>query len=120
VVDEPVKDSALARKAPVATLQRPRQNQDIVRELELLHAAQAAWRSDEPARALATIEQHQRRYPRSELAQEREALHVLILCALGRVPEAQRRAHKLLERAPQLPLRAAIEESCAVRKAALK
>jgi hypothetical protein len=86
---------------------RPNHSSDLVRELELLHAAQAAWRGAEPARALATVEQHQRRYPHSELAQEREALHVLILCELGRVTEAKKRAHRLLERAPQLPLRAA-------------
>ena len=87
----------------------------LAAELELLHRAQAAWRAREAARALAIVDEHRTRYPRSELRLEREALQVLALCELGRKRDAARVARALLTRDPNSPLRASIEQSCALK-----
>jgi hypothetical protein len=84
-------------------------------ELELLHEAQAAWRARDARGALSLLEAHRARYPRSTLRSEREGLQVLSLCELGRKSEAARVARRLLEHAPNSPLRAAIEQSCALQ-----
>jgi hypothetical protein len=84
-------------------------------ELELLHEAQAAWRARDARGALSLLVAHRERYPRSTLRSEREGLEVLSLCELGRKTEAARVARRLLERAPKSPLRAAIEQSCALQ-----
>jgi hypothetical protein len=87
----------------------------LAAELELLHRAQAAWRAREAARALAIVDEHRTRYPRSELRLEREALQVLALCELDRKHDATRVARALLARDPNSPLRASIEQSCALK-----
>lgn len=84
-------------------------------ELELLHRAQSAWRAKDATRAMTLLDQHRTRFPRSELKLERDGLRVLTLCELGQKSEAKALAHKLLERAPRSPLRATIEESCALK-----
>ncbi len=87
----------------------------LAAELELLHRAQSAWRAREAARALSIVDEHRARYPRSALRVEREGLQVLALCELGRKSEAARVARALLAREPLSPLRAAIEQSCALK-----
>jgi len=84
-------------------------------ELVLLHAAQAAWRAGDPERALTLSAQHRRRYPRSALGLERDALRVLALCDLKRSEEAERLGRAWLARAPSSPLRTSIERSCAMQ-----
>jgi hypothetical protein len=82
-------------------------------ELDLLHEAQAKWRSGNAPAALAVIGEHRTRFPRSALAPERDALAVLSLCATNRVAEAKRLARHFLATAPRSPLKRAVEESCA-------
>ena len=84
-------------------------------EIELLHRAQAAWRAHDATQAMTLIDEHRTRFPRSELRLERDGLRVLTLCELGRKSEATALAHKLLDKAPRSPLRATIEESCALK-----
>jgi hypothetical protein len=88
---------------------------ELQAELALLHGAQVAWRAQDAAAALALLEQHRTRYPRSQLGLERDSLQVLVLCELGRRDEAGRLAHAVLARAPHSPLRASIEQSCALK-----
>lgn len=112
---EPAPDPA--EQAPLRAIShaKPKARGTLSDELELLHRAQAAWRAHEAPQALALIDQHKRRFPRSELRLEREGLRVLTLCELGRTNEARALAHKLLDKAPRSPLRATIEESCALK-----
>jgi len=84
-------------------------------ELELLHRAQSAWRGDDAAAAMAALDQHRARFPRSTLRPERESLRVLALCELGKKAEAKALARKLIKQAPRSPLRVTIEESCALK-----
>jgi hypothetical protein len=87
----------------------------LAAELELLHSAQAAWRARDARQALAFVKSHRARYPRSALALERDAIQVLSLCELGQKQEASALGRSWLERAEHSPLRASIEQSCALR-----
>ena len=120
----PIKEAAPApvllpeppeRPAHAIAPKRQAARNTLGQELELLHRAQAAWRAHDAGDALALIDQHRARFPRSELWVERDGLRVLTLCGLGRKAEATTLARRLLERAPQSPLRATIEESCALK-----
>jgi hypothetical protein len=81
-------------------------------EVLLLHRARAALRSN-PAHAASLARRHEQRYPRSQLAAEREVVTILALCGLGRTSDAERRAKALASRSPAL---AALEGSCAERR----
>jgi len=87
----------------------------LAQELDLLHEAQAKWRGGDAEGALSLLALHRERYPRSEVAPERDALRVLSLCATGRAAEARKAAQRFLQRYPRSPLRASVEESCALR-----
>jgi hypothetical protein len=84
-------------------------------ELDLLHRAQMAWRAREAAGALALLNEHRARFPHSTLQLERDALQVLTLCELGKTADAARLARSVLAAAPHSPLRASLEESCALK-----
>lgn len=92
----------------------PKVVEDLAAEATLLHRAQSAWRNKDSQAALQVLEDHRRRYPRSQLSSERDGLRVLVLCDLGRKGEARTLAKKFLRQAPDSPLRASVEESCAL------
>ena len=95
-----------AKKQPTAALDE---------ELELLHRAQSAWRARDAASAVSLLDEHRARFPRSQLRLERDGLRILTLCELGEKAQAAALAKKLIARAPRSPLRATIEESCALK-----
>jgi hypothetical protein len=68
-------------------------------EVALLQRAQDALGAD-PARALALASEHEQRFPRGSLGQERELLAVSALVALGRSEDARARAIRFLARHP--------------------
>jgi hypothetical protein len=84
-------------------------------ELDLLHEAQSSLQAGNAASALSLLTAHRKRYPRSQLASERDALTVLSLCAINRAVEARSVARRFLETAPRSPLKTSVEESCAGR-----
>ena len=102
--EEPHHAAATKSALPHATLPE---------ELDLLHEAQAKWRSGNAPAALAIIAEHRARFPHSALGPERDALAVLSLCATNRVTEAKRLARHFLATAPHSPLKKSVEESCA-------
>jgi hypothetical protein len=63
----------------------------------------------DPARALALATEHEQRFPRGALGQEREVIAVGALVALGRAPEARARAARFVERFPGSAYRQRIE-----------
>ncbi|MCY0987627.1 hypothetical protein OV203_10860 [Nannocystis sp. ILAH1] len=71
-------------------------------ERRLLEAAQAALQRGAPAAALASLDEHARRFARGLLADEREVLRVLVLCAEQRPDEAEAVAQALLRGGPGL------------------
>jgi hypothetical protein len=70
---------------------RSRPTPQVAGEAALLERAQAALRAD-PSGALALTEQHQRRYPKGALGQEREVIAIEALKRLGRAEAASARA----------------------------
>jgi RNA polymerase sigma-70 factor (ECF subfamily) len=68
-----------------ATESRP----DALREeVQLLRDAQAALRRQDAATALATLDDHARRFPRGQLAAERETTRIRALCAAKKPEDA--------------------------------
>ncbi len=97
-VSAPQAISSAARAAPAAsttasaiasaTASASNEPADPRAELALLTEARAAL-SSSPARALSLAEEHARRFPSSQLGQERSALRIQALAALGRTTEAR-------------------------------
>jgi hypothetical protein len=86
---------------------------DLAEELRLLRSASSALAAHQPAVALARIQQHAARYPKSPLAQEAEALRVMALCELGEQPAARVARDKFLRVQPHSPLGERVRQACA-------
>ena len=85
----------------------------LLGELTLLQRAQRALAGGAPKEALALAGEHATRYPRSQLAGERDAVRVFAECALGQRANARALALEILKSAPRSPLRTSLEQSCA-------
>lgn len=81
-------------------------------EASLLRAARQALPTS-PARTLALAEEHLRRYPHGILDQEREALRIEALVALGRIDDAEARARAFAAAYPNSPHRGRIAHALA-------
>jgi hypothetical protein len=71
-------------------------------EIELIGRARAALPRD-PAAALALLDEHRREFPRGALVEERDAIRVLALAALGRIEQARHEAQMFLRAYPFSP-----------------
>jgi hypothetical protein len=95
--------NAPAATVPSASSKRQNEPSDsLVEELRLVDGARAAMGTD-PARALATLAEHQRRFPRGQLSLERDVLRVSALVKLGRRAEAEALVDDIARRAPGTP-----------------
>ena len=81
-------------------------------ELTLIVQAEAALRVDQPERALRLLQLHQRRHPDANTKEERLALRVLALCALGRLEEGRGLRHTFLQQYERSAYRTRIESAC--------
>lgn len=88
---------------------------ELAQEAALLHEAQAAWRAGQSAQALQLANQHAQRFPRSQLADERDVLRVLSLCKLGQVSAAKQAGARLLRKAKGSPWYQSVADSCAAK-----
>jgi hypothetical protein len=86
---------------------------DESRERVLLDAARQGLLRGEPQTSWEAIEEHERKFPDGALAEERDALAVRTLVALGRNPEARRRAEALRSRFPRSVFLPAVETALA-------
>jgi hypothetical protein len=86
---------------------------ELAEEAALLHRAQAAWRAGQSAQALELANQHAQRFPRSQLASERDVLRVLSLCKLGQTRAAKPIGARLLQKSKGSPWYQSVAESCA-------
>jgi hypothetical protein len=82
-------------------------------ERVLLDEARSALATGDAARALGLVDAHARRFSRPQLSEEREALAVQALVALGRYDEARARAARFRAAAPNSLFLPAIEASLA-------
>lgn len=79
----------------------------------LLSRASAELHAARPAAALEALDEHERKFPKGVLRQERAAARVKALCALGRLEEARAELARLTRAAPGSPHAARAAEACA-------
>jgi hypothetical protein len=99
---------ATSAPLPAAPASAPAKVDDEA-EMSLLREASGAIASN-PARALALVDEAERRFARGTLAQERDVIRVQALVAAGRRDEALQRARTLLARTPSSAHRPRLEQ----------
>jgi hypothetical protein len=88
---------ASSRAAPLR--ERQDESDHLAEEAALLDRARSEIRRD-ACRAVGLVNAHERTFPASRLAIEREVLRIDALSRCGRVAEAARRGRELLARSP--------------------
>ena len=96
------------KRAPVPS----RSADNLAQEVAILSRAGAELHAGQPAAALKTLEEHQRKFPGGVLTQERTAARIQALCALGRTREAQSELSRLSRSAPESPHVARASKAC--------
>ncbi len=84
-----------------------------LRERSLLESAQAALAHENPTEALATVTRHAVEFPKSDLAEERDALRIRALAKLGQCEEARAATGRFVIVFPGSLQRSALERLCA-------
>jgi hypothetical protein len=103
-----VPESVPEDPAPAAA---PASADGLQAELALVRAAHDALRAGKPDVALERMDQHKREFPNGALAEERDALRVSAICALGRA-DAAAEAQTFLASHPGSPFVARIRDAC--------
>jgi hypothetical protein len=121
VVSPPVASTLPAPAVPSASTSPPSRDgvhappvasaSSLSAERGILDGARGALGSGDAARALALADEHVRRFPRPQLGEEREAIAIQALAALGRNDEARARAERFRIAAPHSLFLPAIEAS---------
>jgi hypothetical protein len=109
----PVRVEAAPLAAASGSARSGTANSSLSLERGLLDRARAKMAAGDPEAALEVLSQHARSYPRGLLSEEREAMAVNVLVALGRAPEARRRGRAFLERYPSSLVRRSVEAALA-------
>jgi hypothetical protein len=81
----------------------------LAEEVALLSRATKALRAGRAAEALRALDEHQSKFPRGALSEERRAAKAEALCSLGRVREGRAELGRL---APQSPAAARAKQVC--------
>lgn len=84
-------------------------------DIALVKQMQAALRSNDLARVLALVHEHEQRFPASVLAPERDGARVLATCPGATPAEAARIGETFLEAHPRSPLAVHVRLTCGVR-----
>jgi len=114
VTDLPLEPESVPANRPAPTgAHSSKPADELAQEAALLHEAQAAWRTGQSARALELANLHAQRFPRSQLANERDVLRVLSLCKLGQSQAAKQVGARLLRKAKGSPWYQSVAQSCA-------
>lgn len=86
---------------------------DLLAEMKLLAAAEAALRANQPERAIDALRMHRAQFEHGQLREERTGLHLIARCALGQ--DVGGAVEKYLATAPHSVLRARVVEACGAR-----
>lgn len=97
---------------PVPTDTDAPPEEDGLDELRLIAQANRALQADQPERTLRLLQLHERRYPDARTSEERLALRILALCALGRLEEGRGLRHSFLRQFSRSAYRSRIEGAC--------
>jgi hypothetical protein len=109
----PIKATSAAIGVAHGPATRSKAAASLTREAELLAAVQSELRANNPERALALLDEHERAYSGGALSEERQAVRVLALCQAGKWTAARHEAVEFLQTAPRSPLVPRIQSSCA-------
>ena len=109
---KPVAPSA----APPNSVRSPAPD-SLAQEVALLARATASLHAGRPTESLKILDEHQRRFPKAMLGEERRAARAQALCSLGRLGEAQAELARL---APQSLAAARARQVCDARAASGK
>jgi|SRR6478735_7048208 len=90
----------------------PRGRDGLAEEVALLSRAETELHAGHPAKALVALTEHQRKFPRGALAEERTAARIQALCALGRSDEANVQLRQLLHISPNSALEERTRQAC--------
>jgi len=81
-------------------------------ELTVLRLAQEDLRAGRPAQALRRLTEYDHRFGKGVLAEERRALAAIAFCQVNPGPEANTRAARFLQTAPESPLVERVRSAC--------
>jgi hypothetical protein len=101
----------MAPSVPALTAPAPSARTDLTGERALLDVARGALEREDGVATLATIEEHQRKYPNGVLVQEREAMAIRALVMLGRTGDARTRVERFRRRFPDSLLLPTLEST---------
>lgn len=96
-----------ARRAPASA-----RAEDLAEELRLLSAARNAWKAGRTSEALARLDEHERRFARGLLREDRGALEAVLLCETGKLAEGRAKARRFLARHPRSTLVDTVRSAC--------
>lgn len=99
-------------EAAVSPSRRPAPVDPLVEEVAILSRATSALRAGNPGEGLRLLNEHQRKFPKGRLAEERRAARIQALCALGRRPEAEAELARLAQSSPRSPHLARAQRAC--------
>lgn len=111
---EPPPPRRRSKPRRVATKRRPRPS--LSDQIAALRTAQQALAAERHAEALSAVQDHRRRFPKSPLEQERDAVEVLAACG-GNRAGAARLARRFLSRWPRSPQVDRIRRTCPKHRA---
>ncbi len=113
----PRSEPALAVEAEQPRVRKATRDVDpqdsLAAEVELVRRARAAANAGRHAEALSVLQEHHRRFPRGELARERDMSRLRAYCALGKHADAKKLAGSMLARDRSDMLRAKLAKTCA-------
>jgi hypothetical protein len=85
---------------------------DITEELALISSAKALLASGNARGALAKTAEHEKKFPRGSLVDERKLLRIRALCEDGQKELARKEAARFLRRKPGAAISARVREAC--------
>lgn len=101
-----------ANRTPELQKSPTRARDGLAEEVALLSRAETELHAGHPEKALTALAEHQRKFPRGALAEERTAARIQALCALGRTEEANAQLRKLLHISPNSALEERSRQAC--------
>jgi hypothetical protein len=113
-----VAPATVESSTPAATLEirsaaAKRSADSLAEEVSILSRAETELHAGRAGSALALLQEHQRKFPRGALVEERIAARIQALCALGRLSEAQTALARLKRLSPESPHETRAREACA-------
>lgn len=108
-------DAEPAAPEPAAVVfpsRKPAPVDALAEEVAILSRATSALRAGSPADGLRLLNEHQRKFPKGRLAEERRAARIQALCALGRRTEAEAELSRLAQSSPRSPHLARAQRAC--------